>query len=39
MILYALVARGSLVLAEYTDVDGDFPKVARKIIAKCEKTK
>eukprot|EP01017_Pseudomicrothorax_dubius_P029513 TRINITY_DN3592_c0_g2_i3.p1 TRINITY_DN3592_c0_g2~~TRINITY_DN3592_c0_g2_i3.p1 ORF type:complete len:224 (+),score=56.98 TRINITY_DN3592_c0_g2_i3:153-824(+) len=39
MIIYALVARGSLVLAEFTNVDGDFPTVARKLIAKSAKSK
>ena len=31
MIKYALVARGSLVLAEYTDYEGDFPNAARAL--------
>eukprot|EP01016_Furgasonia_blochmanni_P020671 TRINITY_DN2308_c0_g3_i2.p1 TRINITY_DN2308_c0_g3~~TRINITY_DN2308_c0_g3_i2.p1 ORF type:complete len:238 (-),score=45.13 TRINITY_DN2308_c0_g3_i2:206-871(-) len=39
MIIYALVARGTLVLAEYTNYDGDFPQVARKLIAKTEKSR
>lgn len=39
MILYALVARGSFVLAEYTSYDGDFPSVARRILSKFERTK
>ncbi len=39
MIIYALVARGSLVLAEYTSSDGDFPFIARKIVVKAEKSK
>ena len=32
MIIYALVARGTLVLAEYSNHDGDFPQIARKIL-------
>jgi hypothetical protein len=39
MIIYSLVARGTLVLAEYTSYDGDFPQIARKIIAKTPRTK
>jgi hypothetical protein len=39
MIIYSLVARGTLILAEYTSFDGDFPTVARKILAKAEKSK
>lgn len=39
MIIYGLVARGTLVLAEYTPYDGDFPTVARKILVKAERTK
>ena len=38
MIIYSFVARGTLVLAEYTAHDGDFPEIARKIIAKATKT-
>ena len=38
MIIYALVARGSFVLAEYTPYDGDYPSLARKIPAKSPKT-
>ena len=38
MIIYALVARGTVILAEYTDKDGNFPRVAKKLIAKAEKT-
>lgn len=38
MIIYSLVARGSLVLAEYTNHDGDFPTFSRKLIAKSQKT-
>lgn len=34
MIIYSFVARGTLILAEYTAHDGDFPEIARKIIAK-----
>jgi len=32
MIMYALVARGSLILAEYTDYMGDFNELAKKIL-------
>jgi hypothetical protein len=39
MIIYSLVARGSLVLAEYTSFDGDFPSLARKILVKSQKSK
>lgn len=34
MIIYALVARSSFVLAEYTPYDGDYPSLARKILAR-----
>ena len=39
MIIYALVARGSLVLAEYTPHDGDFPSLARRILVKSSGSK
>ena len=39
MIIYSLVARGSLVLAEYTAHDGDFPEISRKIISKAVKSR
>lgn len=39
IIIYALVARGTLVLAEYTSYDGDFPQFARKVIAKSPRNK
>jgi hypothetical protein len=39
MIKYALVARGSLVLAEYTDYEGDFTNAARKILLSSKKSK
>lgn len=39
MIIYALVARGTLILAEYTSFDGDFPVLARKILTQTQKTK
>ena len=32
MIIFALVARGPLVLAEFTDYVGDFPQLAKKIL-------
>lgn len=38
MIIYSFVARGTFVLAEYTDHDGDFPEISRKIIAKASKS-
>src|SRR5688572_20170581 len=38
MIIYALIARGSLVLAEYTPHDGDFASVARQILIKSPRT-
>jgi len=34
MFIYALIARGSLVLAEYTSQDGDYASIARKILIK-----
>ena len=37
MIIYALVARGSLVLVEYTSHDGDYSSIARKILVKSQK--
>ena len=39
MIIYALVARGTLVLAEYTSYDGDFPQMARKVLSKSPRSK
>jgi len=39
MIIYALVARGTLVLAEFTSFDGDFPQMARKVLAKSPRSK
>ena len=39
MIIYSLVARGTYILAEYTNHDGDFPNIARRILAKSQKTK
>ena len=39
MIIYSFVARGTMVLAEYTAHDGDFPEVARKIISKATKSR
>lgn len=39
MIIYSLVARGTLVLAEYTPFDGDFPTVARRILVSSPKSK
>ena len=37
MIIYSLVARGSLVLCEYTESEGDFPSLARKIFIQAKK--
>ncbi len=34
MILYALVARGKIVLAEYTKLSGNFPTVTRVLLSK-----
>jgi len=39
MIIYALIARGSLVLAEYSEYKGDFSQTARKIITQCKPSK
>ena len=39
MIKYGLVARGALILADYTDFDGDFTQTARKLLAKQKKNK
>jgi len=39
MINYALIARGSLVLAEYSQYKGDFTNTARKIITQCKPSK
>lgn len=38
MILHSLVARGSLVLADYTESDEDFNSISRKILVKIKKT-
>jgi len=32
MIKYSLVSRGTLVLADYSDYDGDFTQIAKKIL-------
>ena len=37
-IIYSLVARGSLVLCEYTDNEGDFPQLVRRILVSVKKT-
>lgn len=34
MIKYALIAKGSLIIADYTDLEGDFEGAAKKILAK-----
>jgi hypothetical protein len=39
MIIYALIARGSLVLAEYTVYKGDFTTLARKILSQSKISK
>ena len=39
MIAYALVSKGSFILAEYTPHDGDFPELARKILLKSQHTR
>ena len=38
MIIYSLIAKKSLVIAEYTSHDGDFPEMARKILSKTKNT-
>jgi vesicle-associated membrane protein 7 len=38
MIIYSLVAKGTFILAEYTTHDGDFPEIARKLLAKTPKS-
>jgi hypothetical protein len=38
MVIYSLIARGSLVLCEYTESEGDFPQLVRKILVKAKKT-
>lgn len=37
-IIYSLVARGSLVLCEYSESEGDFPQLVRKILVRTKKT-
>lgn len=39
MIIYALVARGSLILSEYTAFKGDFTALAQKILAHSKPSK
>ena len=34
MIKYALVAKGSFILTDYSDFEGDFPSIAKKILIK-----
>ena len=34
MILYALIARGKTVLAEFTEVTGNFPQITRVLLGK-----
>ena len=34
MIKYSVISRGSLILADYTDLDGDFASISKKILAK-----
>lgn len=38
MIIYTLIAKGSLVLIEYTEADGDFPILVRKILVSLKKS-
>jgi hypothetical protein len=37
-IIYSLVARGSLILTEYTENEGDFPVMAKKILPRVKKS-
>jgi len=39
MIIYALVARGSLILAEYSTFEGSFTTLAQRIIAQSKPSK
>ena len=39
MIKYGLVARGALILSDYTDFDGEFPQISKKILEKSKKNK
>lgn len=39
MIIYALVARGSLILSEYTAFKGDFTALAQKILTQSKTSK
>lgn len=39
MIIYALVARGSLILAEYSAYKGDFSSLSRKILTQTKPSK
>ena len=32
MILYALICKGTLVLSEYTELEGDFTEMARIVL-------
>ena len=32
MILYTLIAKGKLVLCEYSDIEGDFTEMARIVL-------
>lgn len=38
MIKYGVVTRGTLVLADYSEYEGDFPVLSKKILAKARKS-
>lgn len=38
MIKYGLVARGTLTLADYSEYEGDFALLSKKILAKAKKS-
>lgn len=38
MILYALVARGSLVISEYSEAEEDYSQLLRKTLIKVKKS-
>lgn len=34
MIIYTVITRGTIVLSDYSQFDGDFPEITKKIILK-----
>lgn len=34
MLKYGMISRGSLILADYSELEGDFSSLSKKIIAK-----